>query len=573
MLRALAAWLLVLATTSYAEAQAVELDQYRAAPTARDGFMISRPVGLGHLRPSASLQLDYALAPLVLETPRGIAAELASHQLTGQLSLALGIFDRFVAFARLPVVLVFEGESAEDFPRADGAGLGDLALGARARLYGEDGEPFALALELEATVPTAAAASGQQQLSGEASMSFTPRVLAEVRPHRAVSIQASVGARFREQAVFRGLTVGHELTWGLGAGVWVVEDLLEARVETWGRTSLEDFGMDQVTPAEVFLGARLVPIEGLVVGLGGGFGIGRGYGTPAFRGALTVAWVGPSLDGSSASGSREAIVDPVMRQTRVAEPAEPGERGATEGANGERAGEGGTPGSSGNSIGAGQTTEPAAGLRYGELDRDGDRISDANDRCPLDREDFDEIQDEDGCPEEDADLDRLVDPRDRCPLTAGSQTDPDCAGCPEHACMARSGGAIEISERVEFETGSDVILPESEAVLRDVASIVGTNAQIVRIRIEGHTDDVGDDADNMELSRRRAASVMRWMTAHGIDAVRIEAWGCGEMHALGSNARASGRRANRRVEFIIVEPPTAQAIHAGCQRAEPGEER
>ena len=562
----LLAVLALAAMASRAEAQSVELDQYRAAPTARDGFTISRPVGLGHLRPSASLHLDYALAPLVLETPRGVAAELASHQLTGQLSLALGLFDRFVAFARLPVVLVFEGESAEDFPRADGAGLGDLALGARARLYGEDGEPFALALELEATVPTAAAASGQQQLSGEASVSFTPRLLAEVRPHRAVSIQASAGARFREEAAFRGLTVGHELTWGLGAGVWVVEDVLEARVETWGRTSLADFGMDQLTPAEVFVGARVVPLEGLVIGLGGGFGIGRGYGTPAFRGALSVAWVGPALDGSSTS-ARSDVIDPVMRHARAedehARPGEASERPPVqlEGGRDRPEETNGAAGDDGD--------QSRARLAYGELDRDGDRIPDAQDRCPLDREDFDEIQDEDGCPEEDADLDRVVDPRDRCPLTAGSQTDADCAGCPEHACMARSGGAIEISERVEFETGSDVILPESEAVLRDVVSIVGTNAQIVRIRIEGHTDDVGDDADNMGLSRRRAASVMRWMTEHGIEAVRIEAWGCGEMHSLRSNASASGRRANRRVEFIIVEPPTAQAIRQGCQRAEP----
>src|SRR5690606_32524139 len=118
-------------------------------------------------------------------------------------------------------------------------------------------------------------------------------------------------------------------------------------------------------------------------------------------------------------------------------------------------------------------------------------------------------------------------------------------------------------------TGSDVILPESEAVLRDVVSIIGSNPQIVRVRVEGHTDDVGDDAANMELSRRRAASVMRWMVAHGIEASRIEAWGCGEMHPVRPNTRASGRQANRRVVFLIVEPPTAQAILPGCQRADP----
>ncbi|HEY8428261.1 MAG TPA: hypothetical protein VIL20_07795, partial [Sandaracinaceae bacterium] len=234
--------LAALGAAASARAQAVELDQYRAAPTARDGFTISRPVGLGHLRPAAALHLDYGLAPLVLETERGVGARLAEHQLTGQLALALGFFDRFVAFARLPVLLAFEGEGQEDFPRADGAGLGDLALGARARLYGEDGEPFALALELEATVPSASAASSGQQLSGDSAVTFTPRLLAEARPHRLVSIQASLGSRFREEARFRNLTVGSELAWGIGAGVWVLEDLLEARVEAWGRTSWAHFG-------------------------------------------------------------------------------------------------------------------------------------------------------------------------------------------------------------------------------------------------------------------------------------------------------------------------------------------
>lgn len=545
-------------------AQSVGLDQYRAAPTPRDGFVLSRPVGLGHLRPAASLHLDYGLAPLVVETERGLGAELAAHQLSGQLGLAFGLFDRFVAYARLPVHLVFEGESAGGFPRADGAGVGDLALGARARLYGEDDSLFALALELEATVPTAAAADAQQQLSGESGASFTPRVLAELRPHPLVTIQANVGARFREEAVFTGLTVGHELTWGLGAGVWVVEDLLEARVETWGSTSFERFGMDQVTPAEVFAGARLVPLPGLVVGLGGGFGIGRGYGTPAFRGALTVGWVGSSFDGTSVPDASERV-DPVMRRQGSEDDSE--REGGEPGAQlmvGSSTPEGREPGS-----GSGSEAAVDASLPYDELDRDGDGIVDALDRCPLDAEDFDEIQDEDGCPEENADGDAFLDPDDRCPLTAGEQTSDACAGCPEHACMAQSGGSIVIGQRVEFEVGSDVIMPASEPVLRDVVAIVSTNEQIVLVRVEGHTDSVGDDADNLELSRRRAASVMRWMVARGVEASRVQAWGCGEMHPLESNANELGRQTNRRVEFLIIDPPTSQTIRQGCVRIDP----
>ncbi len=582
-----------------AAAQSVTLDQYRAAPTGRDGFVLSRPVGLGHLRGSASLQLDYALAPLVLQRVGQPSTPLVQHQLGAQVGVAIGLFDRFVVYARLPTTLVMTGQSVPGFPQAQGAGLGDLALGGRYVMLGDDGDPVALALEVEATAPTAAAAQSQQLL-GAPGLTVTPRVLAEVRPIPRLRIQANLGGRFRDTVDFQSLRVGDALTWGLGASFAVIEQMLEARVEAWGSTGFAHFADPNTSPTEVLAGARLTALPGLVFGLAAGMGLGSGYGTPTFRGAFTVSWVFPepatpsaTRDGAGAGlvAGERTTDEP---QTTVAESSQP-EDGSQDGdavadAGGEHAaatpndstgetsenaatgetatGETPTGETATGDTTTGDTATEGPAARYAALDRDGDHIPDAEDHCPLDVEDFDEIRDGDGCPEVDADEDGLADASDHCPLTPGTQRGGTCGGCPERACMGGSGGSIDIGERVEFETGSDVIRTESEDVLRDVVSIVGTNPQLRRIRVEGHTDSVGDDGNNLELSRRRAASVRRWMVAHGIEAERVEAWGCGEAFPLNSNEHSYGRRANRRVEFLIVDPPTSRVQREGCQPAD-----
>ncbi|MDW8247052.1 MAG: OmpA family protein, partial [Sandaracinaceae bacterium] len=71
------------------------------------------------------------------------------------------------------------------------------------------------------------------------------------------------------------------------------------------------------------------------------------------------------------------------------------------------------------------------------------------------------------------------------------------------------------------------------------------------------------------LSRRRAASVTRWLIEHGIEASRLEAWGCGELHPIDTNRTAEGRQKNRRVEFHILDPapPSGPRRLEGCVEA------
>ena len=74
----------------------------------------------------------------------------------------------------------------------------------------------------------------------------------------------------------------------------------------------------------------------------------------------------------------------------------------------------------------------------------------------------------------------------------------------------------------------------------------------IRIRIVGHTDDVGSDRDNQILSEGRANSVRQAMIDRGIDATRIEFEGHGEKEPVATNKTEEGRAKNRRVEFMVL---------------------
>ncbi|CAN5892788.1 hypothetical protein BH11MYX4_BH11MYX4_33660 [soil metagenome] len=112
---------------------------------------------------------------------------------------------------------------------------------------------------------------------------------------------------------------------------------------------------------------------------------------------------------------------------------------------------------------------------------------------------------------------------------------------------------ITISEQIQFRTDSAEIVPESEDIVAAVAEILSSNPKITRIRIEGHTDNRGTPAANLELSKRRAASVVAALVARGVTRARLKSAGYGETRPLDSNASDDGRRANRRVEFHIED--------------------
>ena len=113
---------------------------------------------------------------------------------------------------------------------------------------------------------------------------------------------------------------------------------------------------------------------------------------------------------------------------------------------------------------------------------------------------------------------------------------------------------IVILQQVQFKTASDAILPESDELLEQVASVLREHPEIQKIEVQGHTDNRGGAAYNRQLSQRRAASVVKWLTTQGkIEASRLEAKGYGMDEPVAENTTDAGRQMNRRVQFKIVE--------------------
>jgi OmpA-OmpF porin, OOP family len=102
---------------------------------------------------------------------------------------------------------------------------------------------------------------------------------------------------------------------------------------------------------------------------------------------------------------------------------------------------------------------------------------------------------------------------------------------------------------VTFDTGSAKIKPESDKVLGEIASLLRKNPAW-KMRLEGHTDDVGGKAANQKLSEQRAAAVVTWLTGHGIAPDRLTSQGFGDGKPVGDNKTEEGRAKNRRVELV-----------------------
>ena len=103
---------------------------------------------------------------------------------------------------------------------------------------------------------------------------------------------------------------------------------------------------------------------------------------------------------------------------------------------------------------------------------------------------------------------------------------------------------------IYFDVNKDVVKAESFGTISEIAQTLKENPT-VRIKIIGHTDSDGDDAKNLDLSRRRALSVKNTLVSQfGIDASRIQTDGKGETEPLAPNTTSESKAKNRRVEFI-----------------------
>lgn len=142
---------------------------------------------------------------------------------------------------------------------------------------------------------------------------------------------------------------------------------------------------------------------------------------------------------------------------------------------------------------------------------------------------------------DDRDRDGVRDAHDLCPDTSNEVT-VGVEGC---------GLFDTVFSEVVFESGSNWLTERARAELDDFADRLLVFPE-ARVRLLAHTDSAGTADANLALSARRAEVVVRYLQSRGVAGVQLEARGLGETRPLASNADATGRRRNRRVEVVTL---------------------
>lgn len=105
-------------------------------------------------------------------------------------------------------------------------------------------------------------------------------------------------------------------------------------------------------------------------------------------------------------------------------------------------------------------------------------------------------------------------------------------------------------KRIAFKANAAVLLDSSVVLLSEVAAILKKYPEAV-IEIAGHTDNIGNEVLNRQLSEQRAGAVKRYLTVRGISPARLTVSGYGSAKPIADNRTVKGRQLNRRVEFIV----------------------
>jgi outer membrane protein OmpA-like peptidoglycan-associated protein len=347
-------------------------------------------------------------------------------------------------------------------------------------------------------------------------VSFQPELLLS-RRIEAFRIAANFGFASRPTRESLDLSVGSELYAKLGMALRTA-DIAEFGVSgSIATRASEPFKNRNQTPAELDgIVSFFLPAE-VILFASAGIGLGNGYGTPDWR----------MIGGIRYAPTREKPLPPPP-------PVQP----------------------------APQEPPPVT-------DRDGDGIVDDRDQCPDVPETVNGFEDEDGCPDAppqpepiaapvvlDRDGDGVADAVDNCPDVPGN---PDFQGCPEAQRVRIESDRLAITETVRFKTGKSAVDKRSYTLLNNIAAVMIVHPEIELVEVGGHTDDVGNEQNNLALSQKRAAAVVAYLVKQGVPGSRLAAVGYGESSPLVPGSSKEARAANRRVEFLIKRQPGLEA--------------
>jgi outer membrane protein OmpA-like peptidoglycan-associated protein len=485
--------------------------------------------------------------------------------------------------------------------------LGDLWIDARFQPLDEDRQPLSLSIAPFVTLPT-----GRPSVYLSSGVVTFGGKLAVGRRWKRFHFGANVGARVKPRGAFVGTNIAaaNELLYGLGLGVSPVLDRLDVNLELNGGgyfgTALGEVENETGRglthgPLELLLDARVALGKGFSFVGGIGRGVTPGVGSPAFRGFLGVSYApGGDRDRDGILDAADACVD-VPEDVDAFEDVD------------------GCPDLDNDKDGIVDSddkcpNDPEDADSFEDWDgcvdpdNDADGIRDTQDKCPNEPEDMDSWEDADGCPDPDNDLDGLVDGSDSCPNqpeTKNSCKDED--GCPENDkdkdgiaddCDAtpdqpetyngykdQDGSPDEVPKAlkkftgviqgINFELNSDKLTSQSTPILDKALAVLKEFAD-TRLEVQGHTSAEGEADANMDLSQRRAGSVVKYFVDKGVDPARLVAKGYGETTPIAPDD-AAGRKKNRRVEFKLLiddrsgPSPEVQPANTPAPAASPAE--
>lgn len=541
-----------------------DMQQFQPAAGSDRFFGIPDADVKGHLEASGSLIGNYGLRPfkLVDRSNDETVATIAQTQFYAHANGALRLWNRVQVGVDVPVAVAQSGDGAA-IGSPSGAAVGDMRLSARGAFAKSD--PASAAVGVDVWVPT----GSQSELTGDGSARVNPKLIFSGRKGNVI-YSANGGVLLRKSQMISEASIGNALTFGAGGGVLLAKERLQLGAELYGSAIFpqgEGSMFDgKSTPLEALGGAKL-RLRPVVLGIAAGPGLSTAPGTPQFRALASAALVmddepkkqepaprcgedgmEPCASAALADADKDGIGD--LEDHCPQEPGikQPGPRN-------------GCPGDVDlDGIADGQDAcKEVAGVVSADpakngcpADEDGDGIADAKDACVSIAGVASSDPKKNGCPE-DGDNDGIANATDACPTEPGDPSkDPKRNGCPALAKL--EGKEVKIMQQVHFATGKDTILPDSDQLLQAVADVLKEHPELTKMSIEGHTDDVGADALNKALSKRRAESVKKWLTSRGgIDAARLMAVGWGEEQPLEKAKTEDARARNRRVEFHVVK--------------------
>jgi len=185
------------------------------------------------------------------------------------------------------------------------------------------------------------------------------------------------------------------------------------------------------------------------------------------------------------------------------------------------------------------------------VDSDGDGIADNEDDCPNSYG----ASSNNGCPvavQSDSDGDGIIDTLDECPFVYGTASN---YGCPSETSNTNSPYKDILDAatlNLRFGSGSSNIEYSSFSTLKDLAQLMLNNPGF-RLRIAGHTDNVGSPATNMDISKKRAEAVRDYLLNEGVSFGNMIVEYFGGSKPIADNNNEDGRRLNRRVDFELIE--------------------